>query len=48
MKTKIASFRIALLIACFSLSQNAVAVTPRRMEAIPEAIQQKEIKRFLI
>ena len=28
MKTKIASFRIALLIACFSLSQNAVAVTP--------------------
>jgi hypothetical protein len=28
MKTKIASFRIALLIACLSLSQNAVAVTP--------------------
>jgi hypothetical protein len=28
MKTKIALFRIALLIACFSVSQNAVAVTP--------------------
>ena len=28
MKTKIALFRIALLIACFSISQNAVAVTP--------------------